>query len=82
MLEDMKFSKEELQLIAEALQFTACGDVCTDVNTLKAKNMGDLSVIICNKISFKSTDNYYCADLQPDDEEHLNIIKDYIRAER
>lgn len=76
-----EFSKHELKMIIDALQFTCCGDICSEVQPEKCTEMAELSVKLCKQIDYKSEENFYIDDCPSDDEERLNIIKDYVRKE-
>jgi len=72
-------TKYDITLIIDALQFTSCGDVCSDIKQGKQMDMARLSAILAEEASYKSKDNYYHPNLLHDQEDTLEIVKPYIR---
>jgi len=74
----MDLSKHKIEMIIDALQFTSCCDVSSNISDERQKEMGELSVELAKDIDYVSKDNYYYPKLIKDQPDHLDIIKEHL----
>jgi len=81
----MEFTAKELSMIIDALQFTSCCDVCTNVSEDRQMEMAELSVELSKQIKsgensyYVSDDNYFYSDAVSEQPMILDKIKNHIR---
>ena len=79
----MEFNMHELSMIIDALQFTSCCDVCTNVSEDRQMEMAELSAKLSKDIDhprypkrqYVSEDNYYYSNMVSEQPTILDKIK-------
>ena len=76
----MNLTEHELEMVIDALQFTSCCDVSSNISEERQQDMGRLSTKLAKDNDYVSKDNYYHPKLIKDQPDNLDIIKEHLSS--